>query len=117
MTKTFLVGISDKVMMPWLEGKEYFDCSNESEAVAMCAGYYLATGHTGVAFCSADGFMNMLNFITSWIIPEKIPMHIVISIGRTEPPHYVATETTEPVIKLLSKYEPEGISYEFVRKQ
>ncbi len=115
--KEFLVGISDKVMMPWLEGKEYMGCSDEGEAIAIAAGYYFATGQKGTAFMSADGFMNALNFITSWIIPEKIPIHIVISIGRMEPPHYIATEITEPIIKLLEKYEPKNISYEFVRRQ
>ena len=110
-----IVGVSDKVLMPWLLGKEYLDCSNENEAVAVCAGYYLATGKTGTAFMSADGFMNTLNFLTSWIIPEDIPIHIVISIGRTEKPHYIATETTKPIIELLSKYA-KRISYEFVCK-
>ena len=103
--------------MPWLEGKEYMGCSDEGEGLAIAAGYFLATGKKGTVFCSADGFMNMLTFLTSWIIPEKIEVHIVISIGRTEPPHYIATEITEPIIKLLEKYDAKGVSYEFVRKQ
>ncbi len=112
-----LVGIGDKVIMPWLEGKKYLSCSNESEAIGMCAGHYMATGRTGTAFMSADGFMNCLNFLTSWIIPEEIPMHIVISIGREEKPHYIATETTKPIIELLNKYDiAKRISYEFVCK-
>lgn len=111
------VGISDKVLMPWLKGKKYLDCSDEGEAVAIAAGYYLATGKKGTAFMSADGFMNALNFITSWVIPEKIPMHIVISIGRTEPPHYIATEITKPIIKMLEKYDSKNISYEFVQRK
>lgn len=101
--------------MPWLEGKDYYNCSDEGEAVAMGAGYWYATGNRATVFMSADGFMNALNFITSWIIPEKIGMHLVISIGRTEPPHKVATEITQPIIDLLKKYESEGIHYEFVR--
>lgn len=112
---SLLVGVSDKVLMPWLEGKEYFDCSHEGEAVAICGGYWLATGKRGTAFMSADGLMNALNVLTSWIIPEKIPVHLVISIGRTEPPHYVATEITEPILEMLFKY-PNPISVEFVRK-
>lgn len=112
-----LAVISDKVLIPWLQGKPYIDVSNEGEAVAICAGYYFATGKTGTAAFSADGFMNALNFITSWIIPENIPIHIVISIGRMEPAHFVATEITEPIIKLLEKYDAKNISYEFVFKQ
>lgn len=103
--------------MPWLEGKEYMDCANEGEAIAIVGGYTLATGKRGVAFMSADGFFNALNFITSWIIPEGIPMHIVISIGRTEPPHKVATDITEVIIDLLNQYDTGRISYEFVRKE
>lgn len=110
-------GISDKVMMPWLQGKEYIDVSNEGEAVAIGAGHFLATGQKANVFMSADGFMNALNFLTSWIIPDGIGMHFVISIGRMEKPHFVATEITEPIIKLLEKYDAKGISYEFVRKQ
>lgn len=113
--KEFIVGISDKVMMPWLEGKQYMGCANESEAIAIAAGYHLASGQIGTAFFSADGFMNTLNFLTSWIIPEQIPIHLVISIGRTEPAHFVATETTRPIIELLSQYEHK-ITYEFICK-
>lgn len=91
-------------------------CSDEAEAIAIAAGHYLATGEKAEVYVSADGFMNCLNFITSWIIPEKIPMHIVISIGRTEKPHYIATEITEPIIKLLETYGTETISYQFVRQ-
>lgn len=113
---TLNVGISDKVIMPWLDGKEYMDCSDEGEAIAIAAGYTLASGKPANVFMSADGFMNALNFITSWIIPESIPMHIVISIGRMEPPHYVATQITEPIIDILKTYDTNRVSFEFVRK-
>lgn len=111
------VGVSDKILMPWLEGKEYLDCSDEGEAVAIAMGHWYATREPATVFMSADGFMNTLNFLTSWAIPEFMRMHLVISIGRTEKPHFVATETTEPIIKLLEKYDAaKGITYEFVRK-
>ncbi len=112
-TPVEMVGISDKVLMPWLADKHYMGCSNESEAIAIAAGYYYATGKRGTAFMSADGFMNTLNFLTSWIIPDKIPMHLAISIGRQELPHFIATETTRPIIELLTKYEGD-ITYEFI---
>lgn len=110
------VGVSDKLLMPWLRGKKHYDCSDEGEAIAIAAGHFLVTGKRATAFMSADGFMNALNFITSWVIPEKIEMNIVISIGRIEPPHYIATEITKPIIKLLKKYDSKRISYEFVQK-
>lgn len=114
--RTLNVGVSDKVLMPWLEGKEYMNCSDEGEAVAIAAGHFCATGQKANVFMSADGFMNALNFLTSWILPDNMPMHFVISIGRREPAHFVASDITEPIINLLSKYESKNISYEFVRK-
>lgn len=113
------VGVSDKVLQPWLEGKEYLNCSDEGEAVGIAGGHWLATGERATAFMSADGFLNALNIITSWIIPEKVQVNLVISIGRTEPPHYIATEITEPIIEMLRKYEgfDDIVHVEFVRKQ
>jgi len=113
-----LIGISDKILYKWLKDKEYFGASDEGEAVAIAAGNYLATGETSTVFMSADGFMNALNFLTSWVIPHEIKMHIVISIGRMEPSHFIATEITEPIIKLLEKYDKtKAITYEFIRKE
>lgn len=110
------VGILDKVFQGYLKGDAVMPCSDEAESIAMCAGYFLATGKIGTAYMSADGFMNTLNFLTSWIIPESIPINLVISIGRMEKPHYVATETVESFINILKLYDTARISYEFVRK-
>lgn len=112
-----IVGVSDKVLMPWLEGKEYLDATDEGEAIAIAAGYSIQTGEPGTAFMSADGFFNALNFITSWIIPKGIPLNVVISIGREEPSHFVATEMVPIIVDKLKEYETARISYEFVRKQ
>ena len=116
--KKLICGISDKVIMPWLDGKEYMGCSDEGEAIGIAGGYWLATGERATAFFSADGFMNCMNAITSWVIPEGIEMDIVISIGREEPPHIVATKTVEPIIELLKQngLSSEKVSFEFVRK-
>jgi sulfopyruvate decarboxylase TPP-binding subunit len=116
--KTLNVGVSDKLLMPWLQGKEYIDCSDEGEAVAIAAGHWFAKKEKATAFMSADGVMNALNFITSWVIPEKIPLHLVVSIGRREPPHFVASDITEEILtNLIEKYDAKNISLEFVRKQ
>lgn len=120
-TKTLICGVSDKVLMPWLQGKEYMDCSDEGEAVAIAGGYWLSTGRRATAFMSADGFFNALNILTSWIIPECIEVDIVISIGRTEPHHYLATNTIETIINLVKLHThetglSERVSFEFIRK-
>ena len=117
--KKLIVGVSDKVIMPWLEGKEYMGCSDEGEAIGIAGGYWLATGKRATVFMSADGFMNCMNAITSWVMPENIEMDLVISIGREEPPHIVATRTVEPIIELLQQngLETKRVSIEFVLKQ
>ena len=73
------IGIPDKLLVPWLKGKKYIAPADEAEACAIAGGIFLATRKRATVFCSADGFCNCLNFLTSWIIPEKIPMNFVIS--------------------------------------
>lgn len=111
------IGISDKVLDKWLEGKEYLSSSDEGEAVAIAGGHWLATGERATVFMSADGFMNSLNFLTSWIIPENIGIHFVISYGRTEKPHFVASELLEDLITILKTYDAENVSFELMRKE
>lgn len=100
-SKEFNCVLSDKVLMKHIEGKEYINCANEAETISICAGYFLATGKRGNAYMSGDGFMNALNFITSWIMPEKIEMNIYISTGRQEPPHKVVTGILPELLELL----------------
>lgn len=109
-------GIPDKLLVSWLKNKEYLICSDEAEAVALMAGYYLATKKTGTVFVSADGFMNILNYLTSWIIPEGIPINLVISLGRQEPSHKVASDIIKPIIDLLKRYDAGKIHYQFIKK-
>lgn len=113
---TLNVGVSDKIMMPWLKNMPYMDCSDEGEAVAIGAGYFLATGKKANVFMSADGFCNALNFLTSWVIPEKLRMNIVISTGRQEAPHKVMSDILSRLI-LLIPHDPDTLSFEFVQKE
>ena len=108
----FYVGVPDSKLKGWLEDKEYIMATDEGEAVGIAAGYYLATHEIPTVFLSADGFMNALNPLTSLIIPYEIPVHFIISTGRSEPQHKVASDTLEDLIKL---YEQRTITYEFVR--
>lgn len=109
-----IVGIADKLLAKWIKGKKYITPADEGEAIGIAGGYYLATGKRAIVFMSADGFMNALNPITSWVIPEKIKMNLVISIGRKESQHYVATKTVKKIIKLI---DAKTISYRFVEKK
>ena len=77
--------------------------SDEGEAVAIAAGYYLATGKPATVFLSADGFCNALNPITSLIIPYGIPVKWIISTGRQEPQHRVMSDTVDKLLELYDK--------------
>jgi sulfopyruvate decarboxylase TPP-binding subunit len=111
------IALTDKVVLPHTP-KDATGCSDEGEAVAIAAGYYLATGKKATVYMSADGFMNTLNFLTSWMIPESIGVHLVISIGRMEESHYIATQTTEEIINLIATYDySKSVTYRFVHKE
>lgn len=113
------IGILDKVFYEnGITDEGMMVASDEAECVAIAAGWWFATKNRAQVYVSADGFMNCLNFITSWLIPDDIEMDFTISIGRRERPHYVASEMVPKIIKLLKKKnEPEKISYRFVQKK
>lgn len=108
--------LADKLLDEYRTG-EYLTPSSEAEAVAMAAGHWLATGKKADVYISADGFMNTLNFLTSWIIPDNIGMNIFISIGRMEKSHFIATELTEDLLTILKTYDADAIHYELIRKK
>jgi sulfopyruvate decarboxylase TPP-binding subunit len=108
-----LIGVPDKKLAKWLKGKDYISAVDEGEAIGIGAGVYLATKKRATVFMSADGFMNALNPLTSYVIPEGIKMNLVISTGRQEPQHKVATEMLEKIIKILP-YAPKRISLKII---
>ena len=110
------VGVSDKILMPWLEGKNYITAADEGEAMAIGAGYWLATGERANVFMSADGFCNALNPFTSWIIPDGIEMNIIISTGRQEDHHKIMSDILEDIIK-MTNYDPGRVDFQYIRKQ
>jgi sulfopyruvate decarboxylase TPP-binding subunit len=114
--KNFIVGVPDKLLTKWLEGKDYMCATDEGEAVGIASGVYMATNKRATVFMSADGFCNALNPLTSLVIPEGIKMNFVISLGRQEPQHKVMSDSVKKIIKAI-KYEPANISFFFVSKE
>jgi sulfopyruvate decarboxylase TPP-binding subunit len=108
------VGVPDKKLNIWLKGKEYMISSDEGEAIGICAGLYYATKERATAFMNADGFLNALNPITSFVIPYDIKMNIVVSYGRKEPQHKVATYLLPKILKSL-KYDSKKISFKLIK--
>jgi len=112
------LALTDKVIKKYMDEKgitDFLDCSNESEGLSIAAGYWLATGKRAEVYISGDGFMNCLNFFTSWIMVEPIEMNIFISTGRTEPPHKVVTEILPELLELLN-YDSTRISIQLINK-
>ena len=111
----FFIGVPDKLLAKWLEGKEYIVSSDEGEAIGIAGGYYLATKKRATAFMSADGFCNALNPLTSWIIPDGIKMNLVISSGRQEKQHKVMSDSLKAILKII-KYDAKRIHFTILSK-
>lgn len=109
-----MIGIPDKLLTPWIGKRDYIKPADEAEAVAIACGYWYATGKRATVFGSSDGFANMLNPITNLVIPEKIPIDLVISYGREEPPHYMMSRI---LLDLKDLLEPNKIHYKFIKKK
>lgn len=77
-------------LKPFLKALDHDDevrfvsASNEGEAIALNAGFYLA-GEFGCAFSQNSGLGNMINPLTSLVEPFNIPMLLIISM-RGNPP-------------------------------
>lgn len=105
--------LSDKIILPYLP-KKNINVSDEGEAIGIAAGYWLATKKRATVWISADGFCNALNPITSYVIPEKIKMNIIISYGRKEPQHIIMSEILVDLLRLI-KYDPKRINIKIVK--
>ena len=111
-----LAGIPDKILTKWLKNKKYYAVADEGEAIAIGVGFHLSTGKRATVFLSADGLANALNPITNLVIPEKIPINIVVSYGRQEKPHKVMSDLLLPLIELLP-YDSKLIHWKFIQKK
>jgi len=60
--------------------------ANEGAAVALAAGYHVATGRTGVVYMQNSGLGNAVNPLTSLVDPEVYSIPVLLLIGwRGEP--------------------------------
>jgi phosphonopyruvate decarboxylase len=82
--------------------------ANEGNAVALAAGYYLATGKPGLVYLQNSGLGNTINPLTSLADPEvyRIPMLLVIGWRaepgvKDEPQHVKQGRISEDQLKLL----------------
>jgi len=113
---TFFTGIPDstfKDLMKFLtdnqcENFENVIACNECEAIAIAAGYYLATNKIGVVYMQNSGFGKTINPLTSLCDPEIYSIPILLMIGwrgepnkKDAPQHKKMGKITLPLLETL----------------
>jgi phosphonopyruvate decarboxylase len=120
---TFFTGVPDSTFSGWmsyLAAKDGTDLTNmiagnECEAVAMAAGYHLATGNVGVVYMQNSGEGKTINPITSLADKEVYSIPMVLMIGwrgepgkKDEPQHAKMGKVT------LSLLDTIGVPYQLM---
>ena len=91
---TFFAGVPDSTFTDWMgylaenHGRKLTNIAacNECEAVAMAAGYHLATGRIGVVYMQNSGEGKAVNPLTSLCDPDVYSIPMLLMIGwRGEP--------------------------------
>ncbi|MDF2842123.1 MAG: phosphonopyruvate decarboxylase [Herbinix sp.] len=121
----FFAGVPDSQLKPFCDylsirlgiGKEHIIATNEGNAVALAAGYHLATGKIGMVYLQNSGLGNAVNPITSLTDAEVYAIPVVYMIGwrgqpgvKDEPQHVKQGKITLELLQLL------GIKYQIVDK-
>jgi phosphonopyruvate decarboxylase len=82
--------------------------ANEGAAIALAAGYHLATGSIGLVFMQNSGLGNALNPLTSLVDPEVYSIPVLMVIGwrgcpgvKDEPQHVKQGKVTIPLLETL----------------
>lgn len=111
----FFAGVPDSLLKSFCayvddygEEKKHVITANEGNAVAMAAGYHLATGKVGAVYMQNSGLGNTINPLSSLCDSEvyKIPMLLIIGWRgepgiKDEPQHVKQGKITEEQLKIL----------------
>jgi len=111
----FFVGVPDSLLKDfcayldnYVDSNKHIITANEGNAVAMAAGFYLATGKSAVVYLQNSGLGNIINPITSLADKEvyQIPMLLVIGWRgepglKDEPQHIKQGRITPAQLDLL----------------
>ncbi|XP_070199880.1 phosphonopyruvate decarboxylase-like [Littorina saxatilis] len=88
--------------------QDHFITANEGNAVAMCAGYHLATGKTGLVYLQNSGLGNMVNPLMSLMAPAVSNIPVLLLIGwrgepgvKDEPQHVTQGRLTEAMLECM----------------
>lgn len=113
-----LKGFCDELLRTFGIGQDHVIAPNEGNAVALAAGYHLATGKTAVVYMQNSGLGNAVNPITSLIDPKVYAIPVLFIIGwrgepgvHDEPQHAKQGEITPGLLEIL------GIEHFVIRKE
>ena len=115
---TFYAGVPDSTLKSWcfeLEARSAeqqvraITTANEGNAIALCAGHYLATGQAGCVFMQNSGLGNAVNPLASLSAPEVYGIPMLLLIGwrgapciPDEPQHALQGKITLDLLETLS---------------
>lgn len=98
------------------EAEKYVPAANEGAALALAAGA-VVTGRRAVVLAQNSGFGNLINPLTSLVMPYRIPVLVMLSLrgwpdsGMDEPQHAVMGAATHRLLDALGVWHatlPEG---------
>ncbi len=90
---TFFTGVPDSLLKDFCayitdntSADQHIIAANEGNAIALAAGYHLATGNIGVVYMQNSGLGNCINPLTSLTDPDVYSIPLLMIIGwRAEP--------------------------------
>ena len=90
---SFYAGVPDSLLKEFcayltdtVPAQRHLIAANEGNAIALAAGYHLATGQTGLVYMQNSGLGNTINPLTSLIDPAVYAIPVLLLIGwRGEP--------------------------------
>ena len=134
---SFFAGVPDsllKSLCAYLDDHagpgEHVITANEGNAVALAAGYHLATASMGAVYMQNSGLGNCVNPLTSLADPQVYSIPMLLIIGwrgepgvKDEPQHVKQGRITPGQLELMEipyrimddKSDPEALLYELVR--
>ncbi len=112
---TFYAGVPDSLLKDFCayvtdhtDPKDNVITANEGSAVALAAGYHLATGKVGVVYMQNSGFGNIVNPLTSLADEEVYAIPMLMIVGwrgepgvKDEPQHVKMGKVMVPAVESL----------------
>lgn len=113
---SFFAGVPDSLLKEFctylsafLPAQRHIIAANEGNAIALAAGYHLATGQVGMVYMQNSGLGNAINPLTSLVDPAVYAIPVLLLIGwrgepgvHDEPQHITQGAVTLPQLDALN---------------